>query len=212
MSTIGHRSARRTVAFWLVAAACLLAAHDLVYLVQLGPGRPLADALRSAGHGYWPIASALITAGAVVLVVRWVLRLHRLERRARGLAAVGATGRVRQFLALWGRLLLVVAVAFVLQESAEHFVSHHHAPWLGALGGPEYPLALPILASITFLGALVTSLVRERERTLLARIGRGAAWIRRGAEPSVPRPAGPMRLRRPSILALPDLSRAPPVA
>ena len=200
------------MAFWLVAAACLLAAHDLVYFVQLGPGRALAEALRSAGHGYWPIASAAIGAGALLLAARWLLRLSRLERRARDLRPAARTGSVRRFLLLWARLLAVVALAFVLQESAEHFVSHNHAPWLGALAGPEYPLALPILAAITCLGALATSLVRERERVLLDRIAHGAAWIHGSAAPILVRPTGPMRLRRLPVLARPNLSRAPPVA
>ena len=104
----------------------------------------------------------------------------------------------------------MVAVAFLVQENAEHFVSHAHAPLLGALAGPEYPLALPLLAAITLLGALVTLLVRERERTLLARIAGGLPRVRRAAEPPL-RP-GPMRLRRPAILSRPDLSRAPPLS
>jgi hypothetical protein len=212
MSTIDRRSLRRGIAFWLVAAACLLVAHDLVYLVQLGPGRALAEALRSAGHGYWPLASGAMAVAAGLLVGRTGLRLHGLGRRARGLRVPGARHRMPHLVALWGRLLLVVAVAFVLQESAEHFVSHHHAPWLSALAGPEYPLALPILAAITLLGALLTSLVRERERMLLARISRGPAWIRRAGRPPAIRPSGPVRWRRLPVLALPDLSRAPPVA
>ena len=79
------------------------------------------------------------------------------------------------------RLVGVVALAFLLQESAEHFVSHGHLPGLGALFGPEYPLALPVLVAACLVGALLASLVRERERTLLARIARVAATRRRPA-------------------------------
>ena len=216
MIRFAPRAVRHGVAFWLAAAACLLVAHDLVYLVQLGPGRGLAEALRSAGHGYWPLVSGVIAGAALMVGAVRLARLSRLERRARGTARRTAPARAHgdhgAFLRLWGRLALVVAIAFVLQESAEHFVSHRHAPWLGALAGPEYPLALPILAGITFVGALLASLVRQRERELLARIRRGAAWIRRAADPSRPVAAEPILVPRLSVLALPDPSRAPPVA
>lgn len=207
------RAARHSIALWLVAAACLLVAHDLVYLVQLGPGRALTEALRSAGHGYWPLVSGVIAGGALLAGVLRLARLYRLERRARGTrsAGSGSTSTLGAFLRLWGRLALVVAVAFVLQESAEHFISHRHAPWLAALAGPEYPLALPILGGITFIGALVASLVRRREQVLLARIRRGAAWVR-PSDPVLPVQPEPLPVRRLPVLALPDLSRAPPVA
>jgi hypothetical protein len=211
MSTTAALRGRRGVAFWLVAAACLLASHDLIYLVQLGPGRGLADALRDAGHGYLPMLSAIIAGCAAALVARTALRLHRLARRARELPhRREAPVRIGPFLRIWGRLVVVVAVAFLVQENAEHFVSHGHAPLLGALGGPEYPLALPLLAGITLLGALGTILVRERERTLLARIAGSLPRARRSAAPAV-RP-GPMHRRRAAILSRPDLSRAPPLS
>ena len=211
MSTTAALRGRRGVAFWLVAAACLLASHDLIYLVQLGPGRGLADALRTAGHGYWPVLSAVIAVTAIGLLARTALRLHALGRRARDVPRWrGGPVRIGPFVRTWARLLVIVAVAFVIQENAEHFVSHAHAPLLGALGGPEYPLALPLLASITLLGAIVTVAVREREQALLAHIaGATRHWARsRGSQPR--RPSGPMRLRRIPILARPDLSRAPP--
>ena len=212
MIRFAPRAVRHGITFWLIAAACLLVAHDLVYLVQLGPGRGLAEALRSAGHGYWPLVSGVLAGAALVAGAHRLARLYRLERRARGTPRVRTHGDPGAFLRLWGRLVLVVAIAFVLQESAEHFVSHRHAPWLGALAGPEYPLALPILAGITFVGALLASLVRRRERELLARIRRGVAWIRRSAEAVVSMPVEPIPTRRLPVLALPDPSRAPPVA
>jgi hypothetical protein len=211
MSTTPALRGRRGVAFWLVAAACLLASHDLIYLVQLGPGRGLADALRTAGHGYWPMLSSVIALSAIGLLARTGLRLHRLGRRARELPSRRrAPARIGPFVRIWTRLLLVVAVAFLVQENVEHFVSHAHVPLLGALGGPEYPLALPLLALITLLGTIGTVVVRERERTLLARIASGSPHPSRSRGPQPRRPSGPMRLRRIPILARPDLSRAPP--
>ncbi len=211
MSTSAALRGRQAVAFWLVAAACLLASHDLIYLVQLGPGRGLADALRDAGHSYWPVLSAVIAVAAGGLVARTTLRLRALGRRARGLPSRRAAPlRIGPFLQIWMRLAIVVAVAFVLQENAEHFVSHAHAPLLGALGGPEYPLALPLLGAITLLGAIVTVVARERERTLLARIARDAPRFARSRGRHPLRPEH-MRLRRVPILSRPDLSRAPPL-
>lgn len=210
MSTSAALRGRQAIAFWLVAAACLLTSHDLVYLVQLGPGRGLVDTLRSAGHGYWPLLSGLIVAAAILLVVRTALRLRALGRQARGLKGHGSPARIGQFLRLWIRLLVVVAAAFLVQENAEHFVNHAHAPLLGALGGPEYPLALPLLAGITFIGAVGTLLVRERERTLLARIAGAVPHFRRAAEPAM-RP-GSSVVRHPALLSRPDLSRGPPLS
>lgn len=211
MSTTAALRGRRGVAFWLVAAACLLASHDLIYLVQLGPGRGAADALRNAGHGYWPVVSAVIALGAIGLLARTGLRLQHLGRRARDLPSRRRTpARIGPFVRIWARLLLVVAVAFLVQENAEHFVSHAHLPLLGALGGAEYPLALPLLALITLLGTIVTVVVRERETSLLARIAGGTARPARSRGPQPRRPGGPMRPRRIPILARPDLSRAPP--
>jgi hypothetical protein len=213
MSTTGALRGRRGIAFWVVAAACLVAAHDLVYLVQLGPGRALADTLRVAGHGYWPMLSGAIAAGAVALVARTAWRLHRLRRRARGLRGPTAPRRgIGPVVRTWSRLLVVVGLAFVVQENAEHFVSHNHAPLLGALGGPEYPLALPVLAAITLVGALLASLVREREQVLLARIAAGAAWSARHPAPFVRRPLRTRPPRLDPMPARPDLSRAPPLS
>ena len=212
MSTTGAPRGRRNIAFWLVAAACLVAAHDLIYAVQLGPGRALADTLRVAGHGYWPLLSAAIAGGAIALVARTAWRIHGLRRRARGLRGPTAPRRgIGPVVRTWSRLLLVVGLAFVVQENVEHFVSHNHAPLLGALGGPEYPLALPVLAAITLLGALLASLVRDRERVLLARIAAGAAWSARDLAPFV---RHPLRTRAPRLDPVPDppdLSRAPPL-
>jgi hypothetical protein len=210
MRTPRDGGTRRRIAFWVIAAVALLVAHDLVYLVQLGPGRGLADALRTAGHAYWPMASALLLAGAAGVAAAWAARLRRLRRliahRPSGWATVGSRGAL---LGMWLRLLAVVVAAFVVQESAEHFVSHNHVPLLGALVGPENPLALPVLAVITLLGAAITSLVRERELELLALVAERIAPSR--AEPGEPRARPAPRVRRhAAVLATPDLGRAPP--
>ena len=126
--------------------------------------------------------------------------------RPSGWAGVGSRAAL---LGLWLRLLAVVAAAFVVQESAEHFVSHNHVPLLGALIGPEYPLALPVLAVITLLGATITTLVREREAELLALVAERIAPSRAEAREPRPRPA-PRVGRRAAVLATPDLGRAPP--
>jgi hypothetical protein len=212
MRTPGEGGFRRRIAFWIVAAVTLVVAHDLVYAVQLGPGRGLADALRSASHGYLPLASTLVAAAGIAACGTWFLRLRRLAARATPQPGLprGHGSPFRRYLRLFVRLVGVVAVAFLLQENAEHFVSHGHLPGLGALFGPEYPLALPVLVVACLVGALLASLVRERERTLLARIAQVAATGRRPTAVPLRRPQTERIAWASALLARPDLGRAPP--
>ena len=69
---------------------------------------------------------------------------------------------------IWLRLFAVVALGFVLQENVEHIISHGHAIGLGALLGPEYPLALPVIGLVTALAGSVAAAVRRTEGALLA--------------------------------------------
>jgi hypothetical protein len=178
MHTPGEGGTRRRIAFWIVAAVTLVVGHDLVFAVQLGPGRGLTEALRSAGHAYLPLGTTLVAAAGILLCSLWLVRLRRM-------ASLGAAGHrsasedpgapFRRSLALVARLFAVVALAFLVMENVEHFVSHGHLPGLGALLGPEYPLAIPVLLAASVVGAFLAGLVRERERALLARIAGHAA-------------------------------------
>src|SRR5688572_13461615 len=120
----GRSDIARRASFWLAAAVALLVAHDGIYFLELGSGRAVAQALRMAGHGYWPMASTLLFAAGLGLAAVWAVRLAYLTWRARHLwhAHVGQrprswTGRAVR---LWPRLLAVVILAFLGQENLEH--------------------------------------------------------------------------------------------
>ncbi len=188
-----HRLSPR-VAFWGLAALALLVSHDAVWTLQVGPGERLAQALRHSGHDYWGMVSLGIAAVAVIVAVISILRLHLLRRRADALDPAGASVRRPSYAArlgrLWIRLLATVAIGFVIQENVEHALSHGHLPGMGALVGPEYPLALPVIAIISLAAALVAAVVRAAESALLARI---ALALRP--------PRAPQRVQRPASSA-----------
>jgi hypothetical protein len=97
----------------------------------------------------------------------------------------------------------VVAIGFGLQENVEHLISHGHAPGLGALIGPELPLALPVIAFITGLAALVAAALGQAEHALLAVIADALRRCTARAPRSTPRPP----LRQAAVLLAP-LARA----
>jgi hypothetical protein len=201
------------LAFWAMAGVALFVSHDAIFLVQLGPGESLTRALREAGHDYWaPASLALAIIGLAAAAGVWV-RLLALRRRAAALGAAPGTATRAGLPATWLRLFAVVATGFVIQENVEHYISHMHATGLGALLGPEYPLALPVIALVTGIAALVAATVGGVERELLAVI---AAVLRRGAfgraPRSLPRPTPRQAIARISPLAIAIAGRAPPRA
>jgi hypothetical protein len=105
-----------------------------------------------------------------------------------------------------------VALAFLVQENLEHVMSHGHAPGIGALFGTEYPLALPVIAFVSGLAALLAAAVGSVERDLVTVIA--AAILRAFRHPprSIPRP--PLRLTIPGLspLARSRADRAPPLS
>ena len=184
MSAAG-RAARigRTASFWLAAGVALLVSHDAVFVVQLGPGKALAAALSDAGYGhaYLTNASVLLLIGGVIGAALWLVRLAVLRRAVGGPPQAipePSTWR-RRALAHWVRLFALIVIAFALQENIEHAVVHGHFIGLGALTGPEYPLAVPVLALVAGLAAALTALVRHREIELLRRIGAGPGPLKR---------------------------------
>lgn len=202
---------RDRLAFWALAGLALLAAHDAIFLVQIGPGQAVAAALRTAGHEYWGLASLALTAIALVIGVSTWLRMHRLRRRAASLGAACPTGGpfARRFAAAWLRLSIVVAVGFAIQENGEHLIAHGHALGIGALLGPEHPLALPIIGLIGAFGATVAALITRTQDALVLAI---EAALRRVPDARV---AGPRPPAQPtpgigSVLAHPGAGRAPP--
>jgi hypothetical protein len=204
---------RNRLAFWALAGLALFVAHDAIYLIQIGPGEALTAALRTAGHGYWGVASLVLTAIALVAGTWCWLRIRRLRRSASALGASPAPApRVaRRFASAWLRLALVVTAGFVVQENVEHLIVHGHAPGTGALLGPEYPLALPAIGLVSAFAAIVAALVSGTRDALVSAI---AAALRRLAR--APRTDGrpPARLAAVigSVLAHPGAGRAPPPA
>ena len=205
---------RGRFAFWALAGVALLASHDAIYLAQVGPGEPLARAMRHAGHDYWAAVSLLLAAVGIAAAITTLLRLRSLRRRAADLAhsAPDKNGGQARMLSMWAKLFAVVAFGFVLQENVEHLVVHGHAPGLGALVGPEYPLAVPVIGLITAIAASIAAALRGAEQELLAAIQAG---LRR------PFGQAPRRLMRPSLriaatrmspLARATAGRAPPPA
>jgi hypothetical protein len=205
------RLLRGPIAFWALAGIALLVSHDAIFFVQYGPGESLTRALREAGHAYWAAASLAVAGIGAVVAALVAFRLLQLQRRAHRLATVrkpAPSGWPRRLLLTWGRLFAIVAIGFVIQESAEHFAMHGHAIGLGALIGPEYPLALPILGLVTLAAALVTVYVSAVEASLEATI---AAAVRLLRAPLRITPS-PLELVLPRIpvLARAAAGRAPP--
>jgi len=164
---------RGPIALWTLAGVSLLVSHDAIFLAQIGPGEALARALREAGHDYWGIASLVLAGAGIASLGTTLVRLRALRRKADALGAVpppGSRPYGARWLRAWARLLPVVAIGFLMQENVEHVIAHGHAPGLGALLGPEYPLALPVMALITGLAALVAAALSQTELALLAGI------------------------------------------
>ena len=103
-----------------------------------------------------------------------------------------------------------MALGFVLQENVEHIISHGHAIGLGALLGPEYPLALPVIGLVTAVAGFVAAAVRRTEGALLAIIS--AALHRRPPGSPAGRPTQPARPAAPVTVANAVAGRAPPRA
>ena len=199
------------IAFWALAAVVLLASHDAIFMAQLGPGESLTRALRGAGHGYWAATSMLIAVVGAIVVVHWMLRIVRLARRARGVPRAGHGAHRIRFAATWSRLFVVVAIGFLVQENVEHALAHGHIPALGALVGPEYPLAMPVLAAFTAIAALIVASLGAVERDLITIIAAALRRSRLRAPRALPRPGRPVAPHRAPDISDNVAGRAPPM-
>ncbi len=205
---------RRPALFWALAGGSLLVAHDAVFYAQIGPGEPLTRALRGGSHGYWAAASAVLLIFAVLAGLAVAMRLLALHRHARmvtgaGPRTAGPQARLRLVSGLWIRLLAIVALGFLLQENVEHLGQHGHLIGLSALSGPEYPLALPVLAAITLVAAAIGAALLGIERELLATIAAMPHRAMRAARIAVRHPLELVVARR-SLLSNRAAGRAPP--
>jgi len=199
------------LAFWALAGVALFLSHDAVYAVQIGPGESLTRVLREAGHDYWGLASLALGLVGLAAGFGVLARLHHLRHRASGIGANVKRPRWSRLPATWLRLFAVVCAGFLLQENIEHAVTHMHAPGLGALLGPEYPLALPVIALITGLAALLATAIGGMEREMLVAIAVALGRAFGNPRLSLPRPPLRIAARRLSPLALSMAGRAPPV-
>jgi hypothetical protein len=162
----------------VLALVALLSAHTAIYAAAYGLGDRFAQAMSSAGHDGWWVPASVIVLGAGFIVLLHILGLlTRLEAVARTARAMDAGPHPRgadhsrfgpEVGAIWRRLFPVVTVLFAVQENLEHLVAHGHLLGLGALGGPESPLALPVLALVTLALSSLGALVRWRIATLRA--------------------------------------------
>ena len=113
---------------------------------------------------------------------------------------------------MWARLFAVVAFGFVLQENFEHLVVHGHSPGLGALVGPEYPLAVPVIGLISAIAASIAAALRGAEQGLLAAIQAALRHPFGQAPRRLMCPALRIAATRMSPLAHATAGRAPPRA
>ena len=124
------------------------------------------------------------------------VHLRTLRQQAADLGADRGRIADRAYLAraavAWGWLFAVVAIGFVIQENIEHFIGHAHAPGIGALIGPEYPLALPMIAGISFAGALLVAAIGQRGESAPGVHRPGAARAARSLAAAAGPAAGPI--------------------
>jgi hypothetical protein len=160
----------------VLALVALLAGHTAIYAVQYGTDARFAQAMSASGHdGWWGPASLLVLAIGFALLVRAVGGLAHLELRARVTSPIHSAsrdGRAHYWSevgSIWRRLTPLVAGLFLVQENLELFVAHGKLLGLDPLGGPGYPLALPILGALTLGLSLLGALVRWRVAVLRAR-------------------------------------------
>ena len=174
------------VRFGMLAMGGLLIGHQAIYLAQYGDGAALGQAMTSGGHdGYWTTFTTVALSSLLLLLLRSAWRLHELRRDAAGLAPEPRAPRrsgayARELLRLWPPLFGTVAVAYLIQENVEHMVAQGHPAGFTPLIGTQAPLALPILALVTFALAVGGALVRWRIAVLEARVRAARArrrWV-----------------------------------
>lgn len=211
----GRRLGRIAVLATLVMAA-LAASHQLIYLLAHGTGAEYARAMREGGHDrYWTSFVLTVAMVTVVLGVVAVRQLRRLQRQTSLVRAgqlnvddrgVGLFARL--VAGLWMPVSAGTFVAFVTQENLEMMGAGRLLPGLHVVSG-EHAIAVPAIALMSFLVALVGALVRWGRHVLLARLHLSSGLIRRRAP----------RALRPSSVNLPTSTstvrshglRAPPM-
>jgi hypothetical protein len=205
----------------VLATVGLFIGHTAVYLVQYGPGSTFARAMSTGNHdGYWLGFVIVATTGTVVLALRTVVRFWFL-RSAAGqapgpdqpdpLAAASVAPSYRAVTVSLARILVpVLILGYAIQENLEHILGHGHVLGVGALVGPENPLAIPVLTAVALVLAIIGAVVRWRIAILSGRLAAGRSRF----EPPTPALTpgltwmiGPVER---DILRRPHRGRAPP--
>ena len=183
-ATSAPRQARvlRTLRFVGLTLVALFLAHDALFAVGHGLGRPMDAAMAASGHdGWWTPYALAVTAIATLLAAGAARRVRGLRSR---LDAVGSFERtrdrttyVRELRAVAQRLVPLVFVLLVVQENVEHLATFGDVPGLEPIGSPFAVLAI-LFATLAV--AAVGALVRWRIRVLEARLAaaRAPRWPR----------------------------------
>ena len=183
------------VALFGMALVSLMMGHELTYVLAHGLGAGYEHAMAEGGHsGYWTsfvltvVGLSLILVGVATLQLR---RLGRLARRTRidGLAVADAAPRcfIDLLARTWPRVGLLAVGLFLVQENVELWAASQPMPFLDVLAG-EHAMALPVLAAVSLLAAVVGALVGWRRHVLRSRIEAIRTWARptAGRRPTLP--------------------------
>jgi len=217
-ASTGFARQLRRLRFAALVVVGVLLVHDAVFAAQYGLGERRDAVLAATTHDYWPVftALALLVGGLGLAAAATVLlRLHRALRRLPPVPRpAGTPGYAGELLRIWPRLFLAVTLAFALQENVEHLAAGRGLPGLWALSWPEYPLALPVIAAVTFLLAAAGAWLRWRTDVLAGRLAAARAVAPRRVDLRLA-PAARWRLvaatlAHARILARRDAGRAPP--
>jgi hypothetical protein len=216
MAPAGARWGTR-IRFGVLVAVALLVAHTAIYAAEDGLGGAFAAAMTAGGHDGWWLPALALTLGAGGFLGGLVLvRLGRLELRARGSRPRrrrGTTSFRSETATIARRLIPAVLALFTLQENLEVLAARGRPLGIDALIG-GHPLAVPVLVLVCLGLSLAGALVRLRIATLRRRIGNGPAPARQrpgSARIGAPwRTVGALAPRRWMLDRL-DAGRSPPV-
>jgi hypothetical protein len=202
--------------FALLVAVVAVTAHDATYLIGHGvEGYPAA--LGATGHdSHWlPVAigvAALLLGAATVAAARW-RRLRRQLTEFTGDATVHRIGPiVPGTLRLAARLFVAALAVFVLQENFEAIAIGAAAPGPAILVAPAYLAAVPALATVALVFAVMSELIDARVLHLERALEIARRSLLRPSTAPGRRPSHAARTPLPSRSAQPDLGRAPPAS
>lgn len=202
--------------FPLLVAVVAVAAHDVTFLIGHGVDG-YASALGATGHdSHWlPMAASVgvLLAGATLLAAaRW----WRLRHQVRDLEAEGALHTsapiVPGALRLAAQLFVAALTVFVIQENLEAIATGSAAPGPGIVLAAGYLAAVPVVAAVALLFAVMSELIDARILRLERAVAAARGALPRPSSGSVPVPPRGDRRPRRSRHAQPDLGRAPPAS